>query len=42
MHVDFKVAFHLVMIPNFMDMFLVRVVATYHEGYLAKDSDLDI
>lgn len=41
-HMDFNVAFHLVLVPNFTTIFLVKVVTAQHEGYLAKEHSLNV
>lgn len=42
MQMDFSVTFHPIMLPDFADVFLVRVVLAQHEEYLAKEPELDI
>jgi hypothetical protein len=42
MQVDFSTTFHLVMVPDFINMFLIRHVAARHGEYLVKEPRLDI
>jgi hypothetical protein len=42
MHIDFSTTFHLVLVPDFVDVFLIRVVAARHGEYLVKEPRLDI
>jgi hypothetical protein len=42
MHIDFSVAFHLVPMLDFLDVFLVRVAAAHREEYLVGEPWLDI
>jgi hypothetical protein len=42
MQIDFSTTFHLVLVPDFIDVFLIRVVAARHEEYLVKEPRLDI
>jgi hypothetical protein len=39
---DFIVSFHQVSVPDFMDVFPVKIVATQHEEYLAEEFGLHI
>jgi hypothetical protein len=41
-HVDFNVAFHLVSVLDFTNMFLVRVVVAQHEEYVAEEHSLNV
>lgn len=41
MYVDFSVAFHLVLMLNFVDVFIIRVVAQRGK-YLVDEPKLDI
>jgi len=41
-HVDFNATFHLVSMPDFADVFLVKVVATQHGEYLVEEPSLDV
>jgi hypothetical protein len=40
--VDFNVAFHPILVPDFIDMLLVKIVAAQHREYLVEESMLDI
>jgi hypothetical protein len=40
--VDFNVAFHPILVPDFVDVFLVRIVTAQHREYLVEESMLDI
>jgi len=42
MHIDFSIAFHLVPMLNFLDVFLVRVDAAHCGEYLVGEPGLDI
>jgi len=42
MYVDFSTTFHPVLVPNFVDVLLVKVVVALHRVYLAKKPRLDI
>ena len=39
---DVNVAFNLVLVPDIANVFPIRVVATQHGEYLAKELELDI
>jgi hypothetical protein len=39
---DFVVVFHLVLVPDFANVFLVRDATTKHKVYLTDESDLDV
>jgi hypothetical protein len=42
MQVDFSIAFHLVPMPDFTNVFFVMTVVSQHEKYLVKEPELDI
>jgi len=39
---DFIVSFHQVSVPDFMDVFPIKIVAAQHEEYLAEELGLYI
>lgn len=41
-HEDFSVVFHLVLIPDFVDVFPIKVVAAQHIEYIAEEPDLNV
>jgi hypothetical protein len=42
MHVDFNVAFHIVPMSNFADVFLTRTVGAQRGEYSTEEPNLDI
>jgi hypothetical protein len=39
---DFVVVFHLVLVPDFANVFLVKDATTKHKVYLTEESGLDV